>query len=384
MPDDDSGETAEIRNVRATLADPNFCFPQHPKLPDDTLVYVMPDGLGVQVRGVVEPVIIRGRQASEAIQFISSISAQGLTLDAILTAAPSTIPEIAILRAFLILHSRGLIVDAAADGSAPISGAALTLEAKAALFWSRHLGISGSCVSAAVLGQSVASHTIALFGNGLFCALLLEALIRSGFANVVVLNWRGCAIVRDAFSSLGPLLRRGEHIEVGSATELGDVLRGAREPDLLVTALRIATDDIFEDVNRLCLRNRWPCLKGAETPESFEIGPFVQPYDSACITCAHLRRRSAMAFPIEEKLFQDHLRQTARASGGSTAGVFNGEAAASALVPVGILAMECIRIATTISLPTLLNSQITFKPLGGEITKNRILRVPHCPDCQSA
>jgi bacteriocin biosynthesis cyclodehydratase domain-containing protein len=301
-----------------------------------------------------------------------------------LTAAPSTIPEIAILRAFLILHSRGLIVDAAADGSAPISGAALTLEAKAALFWSRHLGISGSCVSAAVLGQSVASHTIALFGNGLFCALLLEALIRSGFANVVVLNWRGCAIVRDAFSSLGPLLRRGEHIEVGSATELGDVLRGAREPDLLVTALRIATDDIFEDVNRLCLRNRWPCLKGAETPESFEIGPFVQPYDSACITCAHLRRRSAMAFPIEEKLFQDHLRQTARASGGSTAGVFNGEAAASALVPVGILAMECIRIATTISLPTLLNSQITFKPLGGEITKNRILRVPHCPDCQSA
>jgi hypothetical protein len=384
MPDDDSGETAEIRNVKATLADPDFRFPQHPKLADDTLVYVMPDGLGVQVRGVVEPMIIRGRQASEAIQFISSISAQGLTLDEILNAAPSTVPKIAILRAFVILHSRGLIVDAAADGAGPNSEAALTLEGKAALFWSRHLGISGSCVSAAALGQSVASHTIALLGDGLFCALLLEALIRSGFSNIIVLNWRGCATVRDAFSSIGPLLRRGEHIEVDSAMELSDVLRGTREPNLLVTALRIATDDLFEEVNRLCLRNQWPCLKGAETPEYFEIGPFVQPYDSACLTCAHLRRRSAMDFPIEEKLFQDHLKQVARASGASKTGAFNGEATAGALVPVGIMAMECIRIATTISLPTLLNSQITFKPLSGEIAKNRILRLPHCPDCRSS
>jgi bacteriocin biosynthesis cyclodehydratase domain-containing protein len=383
MPDDDSGETAEIRNVRTTLADPNFRFPQRPRLADDTLVYVMPDGLGVQVRGVVEPMIVRGGQASAAIQFISSMSAQGLTLDEILNAAPSTVPQIAILRAFVVLHSRGLIIDAAADGSRPNSGAALTLEDKAGLFWSRHLGISGSCVSAAALGRSVASHTIALLGNGLFCALLLEALIRSGFANVVVLNWRGCATVRDAFSWLGPSLRRGEHIEVGSAMELSDVLRGAREPDLFVTALRIATDDVFEAVNRLCLRNQWPCLKGAETPESFEIGPFVQPYDSACLTCAHLRRRSAMDFPIEEKLFQDYFKQ-ARASGTAETAAFNGEAAASALVPVGMLAMECIRIATAISLPTLLNSQITFKPLSGEITKNRILRVPHCPDCGSS
>src|SRR5580692_8140352 len=99
MPDDNSGETAEIKNVRATLADGNFRFPQRPKLPDDTLVYVMPDGLGVQVRGVVEPIIIRGRQASEAIQFIASVSARGLTLPEILKVAPATIPESAILRA---------------------------------------------------------------------------------------------------------------------------------------------------------------------------------------------------------------------------------------------------------------------------------------------
>src|ERR1700733_14665054 len=124
MPDDNSGESAAIMGARATLADPNFRFPQRPKLPDDAFVYVMPDGLGVQVRGVVEPTIIRGKQASEAIRFISSISAQGLSLPEILKAAPATIRESAILRAFVILHSRGLIVDAATDGSVLDSSAA--------------------------------------------------------------------------------------------------------------------------------------------------------------------------------------------------------------------------------------------------------------------
>ena len=90
-----------------------------------------------------------------------------------------------------------------------------------------------------------------------------------------------------------------------------------------------------------------------------------------------------MDFPIEEGLFQKHWKQEAKNPDTEKAAALDGEATASALVPVGILAMECIRIATTISLPTLLNAQMTFKPLSGELAKNRILRVPHCPDCQS-
>src|SRR6202034_1547051 len=136
MPDDNSVESAAIINAKTTLADPNFRFPQRPKLPDDVFVYVMPDGLGVQVRGVVEPTIVRGKQASGAIQFIASISAQGLSLPEILKSAPTTVRESAILRAFIILHSRGLIVDAATDGSGPDSSPADTVEGKAALFWS--------------------------------------------------------------------------------------------------------------------------------------------------------------------------------------------------------------------------------------------------------
>jgi hypothetical protein len=383
MADDSSSEFTEVTRARTRLADPNFRFPERPKLPDDTFVYIMPDGLGVQIRGLVEPIIIRGRQASEAIQFISSISAQGASLPEILKAAPPTVPEGAILRAFIILHSRGLIVDATTDQSGPNS-IADTVEGKAALFWSRHLGVSASCASAAVMARSLASHRLALFGNGLFCALLLEALVRSGFSNLVVLSWRGCQTVRDTFISLRPLLENAEHIEVASATELQDVLRGTREPDLLVTALRVATDDLFEEVNRLCLRNRWPFLKGAENPEYFEIGPFVAPFDSACVTCAHLRRRSTMDFPIEERLFQNHWKQSSQGRDTGKADTLNGEATPSALVPVGILAMECIRIVTTISLPTLLNAQLTFRPLSGDFAKNRILRVPHCPDCQSS
>ena len=383
MADDNSGELTEIASAKTRLADPNLRFPQRPKLPDDTFVYVMPDGLGVQVRGVVEPTIIRGKRASEAVQFIASISAKGLTLSEILKAAPSSISESAILRAFLILHSRGLIVGAATDENGPNSGVADTPEGKAALFWSRHLGVSGSCASAAVMARSLASYRVVLFGDGLFCALLLEALVRSGFSNLLVLNWRGCRIVGEAFSSLHPLLEGAEHIEVTSATELRDVLPGARAPDLLVTALRNAADDLFEEVNRLCLRNRWPFLQGAETPEYFEIGPFVEPYDSACVTCAHLRRRGTIDFPIEERLFQNHFKQAAQGPDTAKGSALEGEATASALVPVGMLAMECIRIATTISLPTLLNAQLTFKPLSGELVKNRILRVPHCPDCQS-
>jgi hypothetical protein len=177
--------------IRAILADPNLRFPQRPKLSEDLIVYAMPDGLGIQIRGVVEPVIIRDNQAAEAIQYIHKTCRAAKTVSEVLNEAPASISETAILRSFLTLHARGLIVDAAADRSDPVvySG---DPETKSALFWSRHLGISGSCESAASVVKSIASHSITLFGNGLFCSLLLEALIRSGFMNIVVLNWRNC------------------------------------------------------------------------------------------------------------------------------------------------------------------------------------------------
>lgn len=385
MPDDDAGQPSKTSDIRNILADPNLRFPERPSLAEDLLVYAMPDGLGVQVRGVVEPVVVRGKQASEAILFLSSISTRGLSLPEILKAAPSTIPESSILRAFLILHSRGLIVDAFLDRGPGNETAALTpVEAKAALFWSRHLGISGSCASSAAVAKSLASYAVILFGNGLFCALLLETLVRSGFSNIVVLNWRSCAIVREAFSALNGALHHSSHVQIESLAELRNFESDLLHPSLFVTALRITSDDVFEEVNRVCLRNRWPCLRGSETPEHFEIGPLVQPYETACLTCMRLRRRGVMEFPIEEKLFQDHFKQNAKEFLVLDGGALNGEAAAVALVPVGMLAMECIRVASAISPPTLVNSQISFRPLDGEIVRNRILRVPHCPDCQGS
>jgi bacteriocin biosynthesis cyclodehydratase domain-containing protein len=383
MPDDDAGQPGKASDIGNILADPNLRFPEHPRLTEDLLVYAMPDGLGVQIRGVVEPLVVRGRQASEAILFLSSISARGLSLPEILKAAPSTIPESSILRALLVLHSRGLIVDAFPDQRLGNETASPTpAEAKAALFWSRHLGISGSCASSAAVAKSFASSAIMLLGNGLFCAVLLETLVRSGFFNIMVLNWRNCAIVRDAFYALDGSLRRGEHVQIDSLAELRNFESDRFQPSLFVTALRVASDDVFEEVNRVCLRNRWPCLRGAETPEQFEIGPLVQPYESACLTCMRLRRRGVTEFPIEETLFQDHFEQNASKLLVLDGGALNGEAAAVALVPAGMLAMECIRVASAVSPPALVNSQISFRPLDGEIVRNRILRVPHCPDCQ--
>jgi hypothetical protein len=383
MPDDGARQSGEASDIRNILADPNLRFPERPRLAEDLLVYAMPDGLGVQIRGVVEPLIVRGQQASEAILFLSSVSARSLNLSEILKAAQPTISEDSILRAFLILHSRGLIVDAIADRRfSDETSRPTSVEAKAALFWSRHLGISGSSASSAAVAKSLASCAIVLLGNGLFSALLLETLVRSGFQQIVVMNWRSCAIVRDAFSALCAPLHRASHMQIDSFAELRSLESDPFQPNLFVTALRIASDDVFEEVNRLCLRNRWPCLRGVETPEHFEIGPLVQPYDSACLTCMHLRRRGVMEFPIEEKLFQNHFEQNAREFLVLDGGALNGEAAAGALVPVGMLALECIRVASAVSPPALVNSQISFRPLDGEIVRNRILRVPHCPDCQ--
>jgi bacteriocin biosynthesis cyclodehydratase domain-containing protein len=185
-------------------------------------------------------------------------------------------------------------------------------------------------------------------------------------------------ICSTAFNQLSSFLHSTCHIVINSSTDIRALNENAPKSELFVTALRFVSDQVFEEVNKFCLLHRWPCLKGVETPEYFEIGPFVRPFDSACLTCPQLRRRGVIEFPIEEKLFQDYVQQT---STHAEVGL-SGENTAFSLIPVGMLAMECIRITTTITFPTLQNSSFLFRSLDGRITNNRILRVPHCPDCQ--
>jgi bacteriocin biosynthesis cyclodehydratase domain-containing protein len=384
MPDDDPGDSVrgEATHLRAVLADANLRFPERPKVVDDVLIFTMPDGLGVQIRGVIEPLIIRGTQAAHAVDYISTASKRGLKLAEILRDAPSTLSENSILSTFLLLHSKGLIVDSSTNSSiAPYEVPKLPPHIRSALFWSRYIGISGSCPSAATVTRSLASHSILLVGNGLFAALLLEALVRSGFLDIMVLNWQNCDIVRASFDRLKWFLNQTRYFIVESRADFRNLDVSAIQPDLVVTALRGASVQVFTDINQLCLRNRWPWLVGQETPEQFEVGPFVNPFDTACFTCMELRRRGVAPFPIEEKLFQDYL--DSRTNSSDLQHGLSGECTASSLLPVGILAMECIRIATTVSLPMLTNSSMSIRAIDGLITKHRILRVPHCPDCQS-
>jgi hypothetical protein len=374
--------TVESSRLREILSDPNLRFPQYPKLANDLVVYDMPDGLGIQIRGVVEPIIIRGKQASQAIAHILSTSAESMSLPQILKAAPSRLNEVTILRTLLILHARGVIVDAiATKDDIPLPQSRSTNETKSARFWSRYLGISGSCASVASVDKSIAAYSLILLANGIFGAFFLETLIRAGFRNIIVANFKRCDFLHTAYSELSPFLHRTLYLELNSASELQNCASSLGQPDLFVTALRTTSDDDFQEINRLCLTHRWACLRGLETPERFEIGPFVKPFDSACLTCMNLRRRGVIEYPFEEKLFQDNFdKQSNKLI--SERGL-DGETMASTLVPVGILVLECIRLATTISLPTLLNSTISIRSLDGEIIKNRILRVPHCPDCQT-
>ena len=374
----------ESRGLFAQLLDPNLRLPERPVFLPDLDVFEMPDGLGFQFRGGEAPVLLRGRRVASIVQYLR-ISLDGVcTIERLLSGAPSDVPSAALARTLLLLHSKGVLVSAEAPVAtatpSPADASSIDSETlnRQQLYWGRHLGLTRSASSSKEVERRLASARIVLVGTGIFGSVTSDLLIRSGFQHIKVLAWNDDGVLeRSADKTPVPLL--GFHRLPSTSFDpalllLSDWCDGA---DLLITATCDAPSALFQSINDLLVHSRTPALYGNTDGSAIDIGPLVQPYETACYACLALRRQSAQDFPIESELYEEH-RATER---DSSERVLVGEAVWPATLAASLLVGEACRFISGLAPATLIDNVIRVLPVSGTMEQNHIVRVPRCPTC---
>lgn len=370
----DLGGTA--RALLARLRDPNTRFPARPCLVPDLRLFRMPDGLGIQFRGGLQPVIVRGHLAEATLDFLLPRLDGSRTLDDLRSEATDAVPEETILRTLVLLHTRGLLAD---DTEAARGGATgdEVLE-RQLLYWGRHLDLTRSAHSADEAQRRLATTNVVLVGTGLFGVGTYDLLVRSGAATPRVIAWDDDGLLARTLAASPRPPREIVSPETTAVDTVAGHLRDrAGEVDLVLTATRDAPVALFHAINRACLASATPWLRGNADGSRFDLGPYVLPYESGCYRCMELRQASMRDFAIEEHLYQEHLAME-RAAGerGMT-----GESVWAATLAASILVGETIRVATGLAAPTLVDTVVQLSPLPGMLQPNHFRRVPRCPDC---
>jgi bacteriocin biosynthesis cyclodehydratase domain-containing protein len=373
----------EYEALLAEIQDPNLRFPAFPAFVEDLDVFDMPDGLGVQFRGVESPVILRGHSVAPVLQYLRARMDGRTDLGGLLRARPLELSPLLLLRSLLLLHAKGLLV----SGTAQVSDGAehgrrrppedLTMQ-RQLLFWGRHLGLTRSASSSYEVQRRLETSRVLLVGTGLFGAVTADLMARTGCRNTKVIGWKDDGPLESALGAATVPLSGVVRLPTASVdalyAELRDQVEGA---DLLVTATCDAPSLLFRAVNDLCLTAGCPWLVGNADGSVFQLGPLIEPYESACYSCLELRSRSAEPYAVENELYQERLAATADAN----ERVLVGEALWPATLAASILVGEACRLLTGLAAPTLTNSRLHLTPMTGLIEQNEVIRVPRCPDC---
>jgi bacteriocin biosynthesis cyclodehydratase domain-containing protein len=360
----------------AYLTDPNVWFPAHPRFVDDLSVVAMPDGLGVQVRGLAEPLILRGRFADVAIEYLLVALDGTRGLSQLVAERPATLPPHALLRTLVLLHGRGALAEAESHPVEPPDDEGLRRQL---LFWGRNLGITRANENAAAVRRRLeTAHVVAVVG-GIAGMTTLDLLGRCGIGTVVGVAWDEDPAMLEAVAAL-----RGDLRVIDAAmSRPADLVRATRPEfdgaDLVLTATRNASALLDAEINRACLDLRVRFLRAGVIENAVELGPLVLPYESGCIACMRARAMSAHPTPVEEDAYQRWRGD----QGESAVGVPPvGEPLYAGAIAAGLIVGEVMRVLTAVSMPTVINAVSTYSLASGEMRTNRFLRVPRCPECQ--
>jgi bacteriocin biosynthesis cyclodehydratase domain-containing protein len=360
------------------------CSLDHPALPGvpqlvpDLRIFEMPDGLGFQFHGTRMPVLVRGKIASAVLPWLIPLLDGSRELNRILDLRPAAVSPNEVLRVLLILQSKGLLINAESVGDSTLSEACRDdpVLQRQLLFWGRNVGLTYANESSAEVQRKLMTSRVVLVCDGILGAVVSDLLLRQGIGKIDIIEWSdrrlaevthpegaaGCAVTACFVerSNLDSLQRRLE--------ELTPVA------DLVVTALRSAPSQVFELINRVCIRHERAWLRAHDDGAGIEIGPCVFPGSSGCYVCMRLRQVSAADDAIEDELYQRHLVEHPEAEG------IAGESIVMATCGASLLCAEATRLLTALALPALQGVVLRLS-FDGRIEKNSFQRVPRCPEC---
>lgn len=342
-------------------------FPKRPKLAEDLLIFQMPDGLGMQFRGLSNPVVLRGALAETLLpKLMPLLDGKNEVSELIEKLAPeASAGDVADL--LKNLFTRGAIADAE---EVRMENA---VDRKNQLFFGRRLGVTRNNGCASEVLEKLARSPIVVIADGLLGSSVLDLLIRSGFRNLAVAALRTDASAQELFSGF-PEEIQIDYIDGSEDAVEGFMQSRINSAELVVAALRSVPQSVFASINELCVQAQVQWLRAHDNGSNIEVGPYVNPHDSPCFECMLVRQISGGDYAVEEELFQNFLEEQ------SSVHQLSGESIGLATQAAAYLAQESVRIVSAIEKPCLDGGVVTFHS-DGNIEQNWFIRVPRCAVC---
>jgi hypothetical protein len=126
---------------------------KHPSRVPDLEYFKMPDGLGIQFRGGISTLLIKGIQTETVIPWLWEKLDGKTSLHDLFSQAPAGIRPVDIEEALGLLSKHGLILDEICEQEEQASGDSVLHRQR--LFWGRKLGITKFHDSVEVLEKSI-------------------------------------------------------------------------------------------------------------------------------------------------------------------------------------------------------------------------------------
>ncbi|MFC8765881.1 TOMM precursor leader peptide-binding protein [Streptomyces sp. NPDC057193] len=356
--------------------DPDVQFPDHPMLVPDLDVFHVPHGLGVWLRGGPDHILLRGEQLPEIFDFLSRQLDGNSTLHDIELNRPPHITPQDLLHTVALLHTKGLLTGPRRDYDREDSRSRSDCLMRQCTYWGRKVGLNMHAKHGAEVQERIERSSLAVVPEGLLGLTLCDILTRSGFRDIEVLFYGNDEFILDSIASL-PRTRITRLVDNSIEDLCGKASEVTRASDLAIVAMRNASSKLLVDLNRVLLDNQCPAIYSNDDGVEVEVGPFVNPHDTACYFCGVLRRISSEDLAVESYLYDSSLASK-EPDGGRLP---FGESVAAAASVASVIAMEAIRVTTKIAPPQLLNSTISVNPLTGSWSQHSLRRVPRCPEC---
>lgn len=346
-------------------------FPDRPKLVEDIVVFNMPDGLGMQFRGLSSPVVLRGALVETLLPKLLPLLDGKHEVSNLIESCGKDFKPADVAMLLMSLFTRGVIAHEDARHEQPN-----IVDRKGLLFYGRRLGVTRNNKTSSDVAAKLSRAHIVLIADGLIGATTIDLLIRSGFEKITAAALRSDEDTEEIFAGLETNL--GVQLIERNESAVRNFLQSRSESaDFVIAALRNVPQTVFAAINEICVQSELHWLRAYDNGSSIELGPYVNPHDTACFECMLVREISVGDHAVEEELYQRFLEGQPSTSG------LAGESIALATQSASYLVQEAVRIVTAIEKPQLDGRVISFHS-DGNIDQNSFTRVPRCEVCSRA
>lgn len=351
------------------FSDQNVRFPKKPKLIQGISIYEAPYGLGIQMRGGPNKIVIRGKNSTAVFSSLKPILDDGnKTVDQIFDDLSNTYEQNDIASVLRILHANSLLTSE--EGSE--ENTSILVPITQLDYYNRVIGKTGFNRSSQEVFEIVAKTKVLLLLSENMIAPILTCMNMAGFKHIGLF---GEGSLQDHIS--GNLLNFVNTKELSADSILENFQNKISDYQFIVLGIENPSTDFLLTVNSICLHENKPLIFITKKINTYEIGPYVSPYRSACYSCYTLRKNSYNEDAIHENVYQDDLTAKKRLSDNT----IKGDDVLSTLVSAGFMLTEFVKIITGYAYPTLVNQVVEYDSLDGQFVYKRIMRVPGCPAC---